>query len=146
MGNVVAVIELVSPGNKDSRNAIRTFAEKVGDLIRQGVNVLVVDPFPPGPRDPQGIHKVILDEIGDQPFELPPGKPLTLASYQAEPTRTAYVEPIAVGDPLPEMPLFLIEEWYVDVPLEETYQATWDVLPKELHRLFDSDAPPPVQE
>ena len=103
-GNVVAVIEIVSPGNKDSSAAIRTFAEKVADLLRQGVNMLIVDLFPPGPRDPQGIHKVISNEIGDQPFALPPGKPLTLAAYQAEPTKTAYVEPVAVGNRLPEMP------------------------------------------
>ena len=146
LGNVVAVIELVSPGNKDTRPAIRTFAEKVADLLRQGVNVLIVDPFPPGPRDPQGIHKVIWDEIADQPFELPPGKPLTLVSYQAEPTKTAYVEPVAVGDRLPEMPLFLVEDWYVNVPLEQTYQATWDVLPGVLRRLLESDAGSEGQE
>ena len=140
-GNVVAVIEIVSPGNKDSSAAIRTFAEKVADFLQQGINMLIVDLFPPGPRDPQGIHKVILNEIGDQPFELPPGKPLTLAAYQADPTKTAYVEPVAVGDPLPEMPLFLIDEWYVNVPLEETYQTTWNVLPRELRRLVESDAP-----
>ncbi len=143
-GNVVAVLEIVSPGNKDSRAAIRTFAEKVADLLRQGVNILIVDLFPPGPRDPQGIHKVILNEIGDQPFELPLGKPLTLASYQAEPTATAYVEPVAVGDRLPEMPLFLIDEWYVIVPLEGTYQTTWNVLPRELRRLFETDAAPEI--
>ena len=142
LGNVVAVIEIVSPGNKDSRAALRTLAEKVADLLRQGVNVLIVDLFPPGPRDPQGIHAVILDEIGDQPFELPPGTPLTLAAYQAEPTLTAYVEPVAVGGLLPEMPLFLVEDWYVNVPLEETYQATWNVLPGELRRLLDADATP----
>jgi hypothetical protein len=87
------------------------------------------------PRDPQGIHKVICEEIGDLPFELPPGKPLTLAAYQVEPTKTAYIEPIAVGDRLPEMPLFLQDEYYVNVPLEETYQATWNVLPAELRKL-----------
>ena len=139
LGNVVAVIELVSPGNKDTPDAIHTFAERVADLVRRGINVLMVDLFPPGPRDLQGIHKILWDEIPDHPFELPPDKPLTLASYQAEPTKTAYVEPVAVGDRLPDMPLFLVEEWYVNVPLEETYQATWDVLPGELRRLVESD-------
>lgn len=145
-GNVVAVLEIVSPGKKDSRAAIRTFAEKVTDLLREGVNVLIVDLFPPGPHDSQGIHTFIWDEVPGYPFELPPGKPLTLASYQAEQTKTAYVEPVAVGDRLPEMPLFLIDEWYVNVPLEETYQTTWNVLPRELRRLFDADAAPEIHE
>jgi hypothetical protein len=137
LGAVVAVVEVVFPGNKSSTHAIRSFREKAADLIRQGVNLLVVDLLPPGPRDPQGIHKAIWDEIADQPFELPPGKPLTFAAYQAEPIKTAYVEPVAVGDVLPDMPLFLDPDWYVNVPLEATYQATWNVLPVELRSLLE---------
>jgi hypothetical protein len=52
---VVAIIEILSPGNKESRVALRTFVEKAVDIINQGVNLLVVDLFPPTPRDPQGI-------------------------------------------------------------------------------------------
>ena len=48
LGNVVAVIEIVSPGNKSSRHALRSFADKAVELIRQGVNLLVIDLFPPG--------------------------------------------------------------------------------------------------
>ena len=136
LGDVVAVIEIVSPGNKSSNHAIRAFREKAAELIRQGVNLLVVDLFPPGPRDPQGIHKAIWDELTDEPFELPEGKPLTLAAYQASPIKTAYVEPVAVGDTLPDMALFLELDFYVNVPLEATYQATWNVLPKEIRALL----------
>ena len=136
LGDVVAVIEIVSPGNKDSSHAIRAFREKAAELIRQGVNLLVVDLFPPGPRDPQGIHKAIWDELTDEPFELPEGTPLTLAAYQASPIKTAYVEPVAVGDTLPDMALFLELDFYVNVPLEATYQATWNVLPKEIRALL----------
>jgi Protein of unknown function (DUF4058) len=142
LGDVVAVIEIISPGNKDSNHSIRAPAAKTGDLIRQGVNLLVVDLLPPGPRDPQGVHKVIWDEITDQHFELPPGKPLTVASYQASPKRVAYVEPVAVGDRLPDMALFLCDGQFVEVPLEETYQATWNVLPVEIRQLFQSPARP----
>lgn len=140
LGDVVAVIEIVSPGNKGSTHAIRSFREKAADLLRQGVNLLVVDLLPPGPRDPHGIHKAIWDEITDQPFELPADKPLTLAAYQAEPVKTAYVEPVAVGSTLPDMPLFLDPDWYVNVPLEATYQATWNVLPVELRALLEPPA------
>lgn len=74
-GRVVAVVEIVSPGNKDSRNAIRTFVEKAIDMLNQGVNLLVVDLFPPTPRDPQGIHKAIWDEFGEEPFDFLPKSP-----------------------------------------------------------------------
>src|SRR5262245_7004090 len=52
-GKVVAIIEIVSPGNKESRHAIRSFVEKAADILNQGVHLLVVDLFPPTPRDPQ---------------------------------------------------------------------------------------------
>jgi hypothetical protein len=143
LGEVLAVIEIVSPGNKDREHSFWTFVEKAVDLLRQQVNLLIVDPFPPGQHDPQGVHKSIWDEFTDQPFELPADKRLTLASYQVAPIRTAYVEPIAVGDRLPDMPLFLWEEMYVNVPLEETYQATWNVLPVQLRELVEPPAPLP---
>jgi hypothetical protein len=32
-GKDVAIVEIVSPGNKDSRNAIHTFVEKAADIL-----------------------------------------------------------------------------------------------------------------
>lgn len=143
LGKVVAIIELLSPGNKDSRHALRSFVEKTVDLLYDNVNLLVIDPFPPGPRDPQGIHKAIWDEISDEPFALPSDRPLTLASYQASPTKTAYVEPYAVDEPIPDMPLFLHDHFYINVPLEATYMETWNVLPKLLRDLVTQSASKP---
>jgi hypothetical protein len=131
-GVVVAVIEIVSPGNKSSRLALRKFVEKAVAFLRDGVHLLIVDLIPPTARDPQGIHKAIWDEIGDEPFSLPPDKRLTLASYSAGLEMIAYVEPVGVGDVLPDMPLFLEPDRYVPVRLESTYQATWDVCPAPL--------------
>src|SRR4051794_1531398 len=82
-GKVVSVIEIVSPGNKASRAHLRAFAEKAADFLWQGIHLLVIDLFPPTARDPQGIHKAIWDELHEEPFELPPDTPLTLASYLA---------------------------------------------------------------
>ena len=56
-GEVVAIIEIVSPGNKASQHALRSFVEKAADILGQGVNLLVVDLFPPTPRDPRGIPR-----------------------------------------------------------------------------------------
>jgi hypothetical protein len=136
-GRVAAVIEIVSPGNKDSRRALTAFVHKLADLIGAGVHLLIVDPFPPGPHDPHGIHKAIWDEIVEAEFELPPDKPLTLAAYQASPSLVAYVEPIGVGDVLPDMPLFLEPKVYVPAPLEATYQTTWNAFPAALKPLLE---------
>ncbi len=131
-GRVAAVIEIVSPGNKDSRHAIAAFVGKAAALFRAGVNVLVVDLFPPTPRDPDGMHGAVWAEVLGEPFALPPDKPLTLAAYSADAPVTAYVEPVAVGDALPDMPLFLTADRYVPVPLEATYRTTWDVMPASI--------------
>ena len=133
----MAIIEIVSPGNKESRNAIRSFVEKAADFLNQGVNLLIVDLFPPGPRDPHGIHKVIWDEFGDEPFVAPVGKPLTVAAYVAGEVPTAYVESVGIGDALPSLPIFLSETRYVPAPLEKTYTDAWAVFPALLKSLIE---------
>jgi hypothetical protein len=121
----IAVIEIVSPGNKRSQLALRQFVEKSLQLLERGIHLLVVDLFPPTRRDPEGIHPAIWSGINDEPFSLPADKRLTLASYVAGTFKTAYVEPVAPGDSLPAMPLFLEAKKYIRVPLEETYEETW---------------------
>lgn len=137
LGRVVCVIEIVSPGNKSSRSALRSFVEKTVDFLRNGIHVLVIDLFPPSVRDPQGIHKAIWDEIEEEPFQLPPEKPLTLAAYVADLPKTAYVEPVGVGDSLPDMPAYLDPDSYVPVPLETTYQASWASCPEDMRELVE---------
>jgi hypothetical protein len=136
-GHVVAVVEIVSPGNKASRNELHAFIDKTTNFIRANVHLLVIDLFPPSPRDPQGIHKAIWDEFIEEDFTLAPDKPLTLASYDAGPPRVAYVEPVAVGAALPDMPLFLKPELYVPAPLDATYNTTWQHFPAALKRLLE---------
>jgi len=136
-GQFVAVVEIVSPGNKASKGELRTFVEKSSELIMQGVHLLVIDLFPPSKRDPQGIHKAIWDEFQEEDLNLPADKPLTLASYDAGPPPVAYVEPVAVGDALPDMPIFLKPDFYVLAPLESTYESTWFHFPTPMKRLLE---------
>ena len=75
LGRIIAVIEIVSPGNKDSRGALRHFVEKTADFIEAGIHVLVIDLFPPGPRDPQGIHGAIWEEIDFVRFPIDTSEP-----------------------------------------------------------------------
>ncbi len=139
-GKVVAIIEILSPGNKESRAALRSLVEKAADILNQGVNLLVVDLFPPTPRDPQGIHKAIWDELSDQPFVAPPDKPLIVASYIGGDIPTAYVESVGIGDELPSLPIFLSETRYIPAPLEATYQEAWAVFPAMLKELIEPTA------
>ncbi|MEQ1825696.1 MAG: DUF4058 family protein [Pirellula sp.] len=137
LGKVVSVIELVSPGNKHSVVEITRLIEKAAILVRAGINLLIVDPFPPTLRDPNGIPALIWAELyGESSFQIPDRQTLTVSSYQAEPpyARKAYIEPLKVGDFLPIMPLFLVKDRYVNLSLEVTYSETWSKLPNQVQR------------
>ena len=122
-GRTVAVVEIVSPGDKATADAMRGVVDTIARAIVEHVHVLIVDLFPPGRYDPQGIHKAVWDALEEDDFELPAGRPLIAASYDSGPIPVSYIEPLAVGDVLPEMPLFLEPGSYVPVPLEASYQA-----------------------
>jgi hypothetical protein len=139
---IVAMIEIVSPGNKASRHAFRALVDKACELLEHRIHLLIVDPFPPGPRDPNGVHAAIWAEVQDEPFCLPADKRLTLAAYECGLTTRAYIEPVAVGDVLPDMPLFLVPDGYVNVPLEATYQTAYAVMPRRWQRVLEAAAAP----
>ena len=133
---VVAMVEVVSPGNKASRSAIRSLVEKAAELLDRRIHLLILDLVPPGPRDPHGIHALIWDEIAGQEYSPPAGKPLTLAAYETDLSVKAYVETLAIGEPLTDMPLFLEPGAHIRVPLEPTYQAAFAAVPRRWQRVL----------
>lgn len=123
---LIAMIEIVSPANKDRPAHVEEFARKIEEALRRGVHVLLVDIFAPGIHDPHGMHGAVWQLLDDEPTDLPPpGEPLTLSSYVADTRPEAYLEHLTFGSPLPEMPLFLNPERYINVPLEATYQSAY---------------------
>jgi hypothetical protein len=137
---IVALIEILSPGNKDSRHAVRSFLDKAMSALAHGIHLLLLDLHPPGPRDPQGMHALLWERLSDAAPVPPADKPLTLAAYVAGAVATAYVEPLAVGDTLPDMPLFLDPEQYVNVPLEATYRAAYEGVPRYYRQILEAPA------
>jgi hypothetical protein len=128
---LVALIEIISPANKDRRSHVEEFVSKAESALDLGVHLLLVDLLPPGTQDPCGMHGVLLQRLeqSDEPYDLPVDEPATLASYAAGPAVEIYVEHIAVGALLPEMPLFLHPDRYINVPLEPTYQSAYAGMP-----------------
>ena len=127
---VVAMLEIVSPGNKDRQASVEQFVKKAVEAVDAGIHLLVVDLHPPGLHDPNGMHGAIWSGLGSDDFEAPPDQPLTLAAYEACKLPRAWVESIAVGDSLPDMPLFLDIGRHVSVPLERTYQEAYRGVPE----------------
>lgn len=126
---VVAMVEILSPGNKNNQNGLNAFVRKAREALAAGIHLLLIDLFPPSIRDPRGIHGAVWGDDCGPDYELPPDKPLTCVAYIGGASAEAFIEPIAVGDLLPEMPVFLTPEFYVSLPLESTYQSAWTGLP-----------------
>lgn len=133
--DVVAIVEIVSPGNKKGKRAFSAFVNKISGLLMQQVHVLVVDVLPTVRRTPEGIHAAIWEDIAGENYRMPKRRPLTAVSYEADTLVRAYVEHFAVGDRLPDMPLFLEPEGCVDIPLEKTYMAAFAEVPEEWQEL-----------
>lgn len=140
---LVALIEILSPANKDRAESVATFVTKVVDSLDAGVHVLLVDLFPPGSWDPQGMHGVIHQRLerSGEPYDLPAERQLTLASYAAGPQIEIYLEHLAAGALLPEMPLFLNPDRYIRVPLEPTYLEAYRGMPAFWREVLEGREP-----
>ena len=138
---IIAICEIVSPGNKNSRQGLRAFVDKALNILRAGIHLVILDLFPPGPRNLQGIPKAIWNEITDNDFTLPADRPLSIGAYTGGLCPEVFLEPTAVGAALPDMPLFLTPEVYVPVPLEATYQSAWEAVPSYWREVLTAPAP-----
>lgn len=137
---VVALLEIVSPANKRSAPRLDDFVDKVIAALRDGIHVTIIDPLPPGRFDPDGLHGEIWRRLMAGDFRSLPDKPLTLVSYAVRATVTAFVEPLSVGAKLIDMPLFLMPEIYVPVPLEATYNQAWSGVPQRWREVVEGRA------
>jgi len=136
----VAVIEIVSPGNKDSDRAYRSFRQKLDVLADCGIHLLVIDLFRPTRRDPQGFPRAFW---GSDDEALIPAvneqKPFSLTSFRAEGALAGYFEILGVSDELVPMPLFLTPDEYIYVPLSETYAAAWQGVPAQWKKIVEGE-------
>lgn len=129
---IIALVEIVSPANKDRQQHVDDFVVKVTTALAQGIHVTVGDFFAPTRHDPVGMNGAIwqpLDESEDA-FTLGPATQFTLAAYVADAPVDVYLKYPVLGEPLPDMPLFLTPAHYVNLPLERTYLAAFQGMPE----------------
>ncbi len=123
-GPVLAgAIELLSPANKDRPASREAFVSKCETLLQQGVGLLLVDIVT---ERGGNLHLELLKRLSIQTsFDAA----LYTASYHAveldgEARLEIWEEPLAVGQALPTMPLWLRGGYCLPVNLEATYQRT----------------------
>ncbi len=136
---LVALLEIISPANKDRRQSVDDFVAKACDALDAGVHLLMIDLFPPGASDPDGLHAAIIRRLqrSDEVYDLPTDKPLTFASYAAGEPIEVYLENLAVGSPVPDMPLFLTSDRYVTAPLRSTYDTAYVSFPAKYRQILE---------
>jgi hypothetical protein len=124
---LVGVIELVSPSNKDRPGERRSFAAKTAAYLQEGVSVVLIDIVT---SKRFNLHNEIVQLLAAPPeAALPAEQAIYAASYRPtlrdeKPQIDLWREPLAVGAPLPTMPLRLTGDLFVPVQFEPTYLET----------------------
>lgn len=121
---LVAAIELVSPGNKDRPAERRAFATKCASYLCQGISVIIVDIVT---NRRANLHNEVLRimEAADA-LQMPPESSLYAVAYR--PLRRGkgdaidvWRSPLALGQPLPTLPLGLRADLVIPVDFEAAY-------------------------
>jgi Protein of unknown function (DUF4058) len=136
---VVALIEIVSAGNKSNKKAFEEFVAKALELLEADVHLLLIDVLPRTKRDPQGIHAAIWENITDEPATTSGSGPLLAVAYEViRGGVNGYCQSFSVGGTLPDVPLFLADDAQVPVPLEKTYLAAFEAVPIRWRRVIEA--------
>ena len=122
---MVAAVEIVSPGNKDRPESRRAFVTKCAALLQQGVCVSIVDLVTTRSFN----HYTDLLKFIDRsdPAFAPQPPPIYAVTCRAriigqQPKLEAWAHPMAVGQPLPPLPIWLSEDLNVMLDLEGSYE------------------------
>jgi Protein of unknown function (DUF4058) len=132
---LVAAVEIVSPANKDRPENRRLFVAKCAELLRRQVSVTLVDLV----TTRQGnLYADLLELIGRSDPSLAPMPPSTYAAAcrwrhlgvppRNPPRLETWTHTLAIGQPLPTLPLWLSENLAVPLELEASYEETCRVL------------------
>lgn len=128
---IVATVEIVNPRDVERPIRVEMLAGRVAFPLRDGIGVTVIDVLPPGLHNPSGVVAVVRARLGIG-WGAAPTCPLTSAGYKPGSPVEEHPVQATVGQPLPDVPLYLPGGVCVLLPLEETYAAVYARKPAEL--------------
>ena len=122
-GDLVAVVEFVSPANKDRPGSRRAFVMKCMTLLRAGLSVTIVDIVTTRKANLQ--RELIWDfGIDAGPAGEPAGLYAATSRFRAGSRLASWDYPLELGRPLATVPLWLDFDFAVPLDLEATYRDT----------------------
>jgi hypothetical protein len=119
--HLVAAIEIVSPSNEDRPENRATFISKMATLLRNNVCVSIIDVVSTCDfnlyADLMGFLHGVDPALGSEP---PPMSAATLRMRHEDRRRLMdnWYHPLAIGQPLPTLPIWLKETWAISLDLE----------------------------
>jgi hypothetical protein len=121
---LAGAVELVSPANKDRPAHREALVSKSAAYLQSGVGLVLVDVVTDRSGD---LHRELLARVGAG--DPGPGPSLSGSAYRpvdrdGAPALDVWREPLAVGQLLPTLPLWLRGGLCLPVELEATYQRT----------------------
>ena len=127
---LVAVVEIVSPSNKDRPESRRTFVAKCASLLQKGVSVAIVD-ICGTPRF--NLYAELLDWVGVDDPKLEADARLYAVACRTRIARKKsrlenWTHVLAYGQPLPTLPIWLSDDLWVPLDLEASYESVCDAL------------------
>lgn len=128
---LVAAVKIACPANKDRAESRQTFVAKCASLLRKGVCVSIVDLVTV--RNANLYAELLsLIERSDPSFtsESPPIYAVTCRKrlVDGKPKLETWSYALAVGQPLPTLPIWLTEHDAISLDLEASYEAACRVL------------------
>jgi hypothetical protein len=120
---LVAAVEIVSPANKDRPDHRRAFVAKCAALLQQLVSVVIIDLVT---TQDFNVYQELLELIG-HPADSHPS-PLYAAACRTTKRGDdwrleAWAHGLALGQPLPTLPLWLADDLAVPLELELSYET-----------------------
>ncbi len=127
---LVAAVEIVSPANKDRPEHRNAFLSKCAGLLREGVSVVIVDLVT---TRTQNLYESMLELLGQSDPTLNPETSLYAAACRLTKRTDKWVletwaQSLALGHPLPTLPLWLADNLAVPLELEESYEQSCSIL------------------
>ncbi|MFQ6043275.1 MAG: hypothetical protein ACE5PV_20680 [Candidatus Poribacteria bacterium] len=136
-GKIISVIELTSPGNKDAPGKVSNYTANAISYLRRGLNYLIIDVLPPT-NFIDTFHNPIAELLDGEPLHPPKEKPFYAISYRVLLAYDLIIETyptwFGLGETLPTVPLFLIDELRVGIDLETTFMEAFKRLPPRHRR------------
>lgn len=134
---LIAVIEVVSPSNRNGRRARNEFLRKSLAFLSAGVHVAIIDPFP---TDATRFPRRLWKELTGRTASYRASKPYVQSSFtsDADDLFVIAVQSSDLDEALPNLPLSLTPDVSITLPLEATYHTAFVGYPLVLRQLLEA--------